>query len=98
MAQDWAKQFYNSKAWYRARNNYVKKIGGLCERCLQQGRISPCEIVHHKIHLNPRNINNVSISLNEDNLQGVCRECHALIHKGRGERRYLFDRNGNIIV
>ena len=49
--REFAKNFYKSTTWQNTREAYYKKAGGLCERCLKKGDISPGEIVHHKIHL-----------------------------------------------
>ena len=47
-----------------------------CSRC---GK--PASVVHHKIHLTPHNIDNPSITLSEDNLELLCRECHIKKHE-----------------
>ena len=69
----------------------------MCERCLQRGIITPGVIVHHKIHLTPENIMNPSVTLNPANLQLLCRDCHADMHKGTNER-YKFDNLGRLIL
>lgn len=74
---------------------------GLCEECLKKGLITPAEIVHHKIHLNGDNINDPNITLNWDNLEAVCRKCHAEIHedeyaKQRRKQRYTVDMFGRV--
>lgn len=83
------KRFYNSKAWKDTREAYKRSVGGLCERCLKQGLYVPGEIVHHKIHLTSDNVNDPSVTLNYDNLELVCRDCHGQIH--RGPRRWRVD-------
>lgn len=98
MAKDFSRGFYNSKAWYKTRNEYFKSRGGLCEECLAKGIYTPGEIVHHKIPLTPDNINNPNYSLSWDNLEVVCRECHERLHGAKGKRRYTIDANGNVIV
>jgi 5-methylcytosine-specific restriction endonuclease McrA len=100
--------FYYTQAWKNAREAYKRSKGGLCERCLDKGYIVPGEIVHHKIRLTPENINDPNISLNWDNLQLVCRKCHAEIHEDvyeeqkqthhRSKKRYWIDRSGRICV
>jgi 5-methylcytosine-specific restriction endonuclease McrA len=67
---------------------------GLCVRC---GR--PGEIVHHKIHLTPQNINDPSIALGEDNLELLCRDCHAIVHEEIQPTAagLMFDANGNLV-
>lgn len=90
-----AEAFYNSKAWRDTRKAYSKSVGGLCERCKEKGLYNAGEIVHHKTHLTPQNINNANVTLSWSNLQLLCRDCHAEAHKGE-EKRYVFDENGNI--
>lgn len=76
MARDFAEHFYASVAWKQVRAAYRKKAGMMCERCLT----SPGQIVHHKIALTPQNITDPRIALGEDNLELVCRNCHAEAH------------------
>lgn len=90
-----AESFYNSPAWKNTRREYKKFRGGLCEICWAKGIIKAGEIVHHKIELTPDNIDDANIALNWDNLQLVCRECHAHIHDGR-QRRYKLDEYGRV--
>jgi len=95
--RDFAAAFYSSKAWQHTRTAYAKSKGNLCEVCLSKGLIKPCEIVHHKIELNPDNINDPNVTLNWNNLQAVCRDCHASIHDRR-KRRYKIDDLGRVIT
>ena len=101
MSKEYAKSFYNSKAWKNTRQAYYESKQGLCELCGQ-----PADEVHHKIFIKPSNIGNTDITLNWDNLQCLCRSCHSSIH----ERAYSinrvkqptangleFDEDGNII-
>ena len=85
--KEYAGAFYSSKAWQRTRSAYKKSVGGLCEVCYARGIYKAGEIVHHKIHISPQNINDPNITLDWSNLQLVCRECHAAIHE-RKKRRY----------
>jgi 5-methylcytosine-specific restriction enzyme A len=80
MAKAWAKAFYHSKEWLECRAAYIQYVNGLCERCLKKGIIKPGYIVHHKIHLTPDNINNPEVTLNWDNLEYLCKECHDKEH------------------
>ena len=99
MAKPFAKAFYSSRTWQVCRDNYAAKRGWLCERCLERGVLSYGEIVHHKIELTPDNINNVAITLNFNNLELLCRQCHAEAHDNRlKHRRYIIGPNGEIIV
>ena len=91
--------FYKSKAWLNCRAAYIKSIGGLCERCLAEGKIVPGYIVHHKIHLNANNITDPSITLNWSNLEYLCHDCHNKEHfKEKIEPRYSIDNEGHVIV
>lgn len=99
-----AAAFYNSTAWRSARSNYMKKAGGLCERCLKKGLITPAEIVHHKVRLTPENITDTKITLAFDNLEALCRQCHEDEHAegnlyGRqmaSKKRYTVDKKGHV--
>ena len=92
--QDFARKFYLSKAWRNTREYIFKRDMGLCVRCNRPG-----EIVHHKIHLAPHNIDNPNITLAEDNLELVCRECHAIEHEGQPVTApgLMFDSEGNLV-
>ena len=94
--QDFARTFYSSKVWKKTREAYRKSRQNLCEPCLLKGIITPAEIVHHKIELNPVNINDPTVSLCWDNLQCVCRECHAKAH-GATDKRWYIDEEGRVI-
>lgn len=98
MAKEWAKKFYKSKAWIKCRNSYISSVYGLCERCEKPGYI-----VHHKVHLNQRNINDLNVSLNHDNLEYLCLECHNKHHDFEREKKSItreglkFNENGELI-
>lgn len=93
--REFAKAFYESPAWRRTRAYILKRDAGLCAHCGEPG-----VIVHHKIELTPRNIDDPAIALGEDNLETVCRTCHALIHEGTPPLAdgLAFDADGNIIT
>lgn len=86
MAKEYARAFYSSKAWQSCRNEYAKRRNHLCEDCLRRGIYRPGEIVHHKIELDPINIELPEVALNFDNLELLCRECHARRHEHSGGR------------
>ena len=90
-------KFYDSKKWKRCREVYLSEHP-LCERCLQAGRASIAEHVHHKIELNESNYKDPMIALNPDNLEALCFDCHRKEHhegKEVGEDFY-FDADGNL--
>ena len=66
---------------------------------LPNGKESVREIVHHKEHLTPENINTPEIALGEDNLELLCRDCHALAHASDlpADRGLMFDEDGNLV-
>ena len=105
MAKDFSEWFYQSQAWKNTRAAYIKYAGGYCERCrreVEQGARSladmkPIKIVHHRIYLTPKNINDPAVSLSFDNLEGVCDEHHNKEHKAGKEKRFYFDKYGNIV-
>ena len=111
MAREFAKQLYSSKRWQDCRNEYAKSKGWLCENCLRSGLYTAGDIVHHKIELTPENINNPEIALSWDNLELLCRTCHAEKHPSASSwqkvnarrkaqkdarNRYKVDANGKV--
>lgn len=95
--QDFAKGFYSSMAWKNCRAAYAKSKHNLCEVCLKRGIYRPGEIVHHKVAITPDNISDPSVTLNWDNLQVVCRDCHAKAHD-KVPRRYKLDELGRVQI
>jgi len=69
---------------------------------MSKGMVTPAEIVHHKIPLTDENINDLSISLSWDNLEALCRLCHAEAHeemyRQRTKKRYKVDRFGRVEI
>lgn len=86
--------FYKSAAWQRARYAYGSSRDWICERCGRAGFI-----VHHKRHITPDNVSDPSVTLDFDNLQLVCQQCHNQLHgKGVTARGLKFDGDGNIVA
>ena len=111
MAREFAREFYSSKVWQDCRNTYAKQAAHLCEECLRKGIYTPGVIVHHVEELNPHNINNPEVALNFNNLELLCRDCHANIHgnhnrfekvnaerkaKRDNDRRFVVDSDGKV--
>lgn len=92
MAKEFAKKFYRSKAWKQCREAYVKSVYGLCERCGKPG-----QELHHKIFLNPLNINDSNITLNWDNLIFLCKDCHFAEHRKTNPLINNFKKKNKII-
>ena len=104
------KEFYHSKAWKQVRLNVWLKQNLLCAVCHKPVYVDgisdyiPKEnrrtgIVHHIEELNNTNVYDDNITLNEDNLVGVCKDCHEAIHHQDIAKRneYDFDEYGNLI-
>ena len=103
--KDFARPLYHSQQWKKCREQYLRKVGGLCECCLKQGIYRPATIVHHKIFITPDNWRDPEISLNPANLMAVCRSCHEAIHnnqiflpKSESNRRYTFGPDGSVQI
>lgn len=99
--QEWAKSFYKSRAWLKCRKTYISERvlidGGLCEECGKKLGY----IVHHKVMLTPENITDANITLNAENFEYVCKDCHDKF-EGHGVYKGLkplcaFDAEGNPI-
>lgn len=91
MARDFSRAFYKTAAWQSCRSSFMRKVGGLCQDCLERGLITPGVEVHHVIELTPDNIGNPAITLNHDNLRLLCRDCHQRRHAAEDSRRYVVD-------
>lgn len=91
----WAEQFYKSKAWTDCRDAYFISQHGICQRCHGAGKI-----VHHKIALTPENINDPNITLNWENLELLCQDCHNKEHSCTDvtAEGLAFDENGDLIA
>lgn len=95
--REFAADFYSSQAWKDCRKAYAKSVGNLCEVCLSKGLYNAGEIVHHKVHLTPANIGDPNVTLSFNNLQLVCRDCHAAIHGDKAaSRRFTVDAAGRV--
>ncbi len=84
-------RFYKSIPWQVAREIKIREANGKCERCGALG-----EEVHHKIRLTVLNVTNPEISMNQENLELLCKKCHNAEHK-RFSKSQQFDEDGNLI-
>lgn len=89
--------FYNSKAWKQNRVAYAISKHCLCERCGRAVYVSgvndvlPKEkriryIVHHKQYLNESNFTDDELSLDWNNLELLCIDCHNNEHYQQATR------------
>lgn len=88
-------KIYHTSAWRKLRQSYYDSQHGICERC---GR--PGDIVHHKVHITKDNVNDPFVTMNADNLELLCIDCHNKEHfKVHSQVRegFGFDDEGNLI-
>ena len=87
-------KFYHSTKWRKLRKFIVESRRGICEKCGKPGAE-----VHHKIPISIYNVNDISISLNPDNLELLCKACHDKERTKHFDVRsdVAFDENGNMI-
>lgn len=94
MAKEFAREFYDSAAWRRCRKAFIAERialdGGLCQDCKDEIGY----IVHHKVVLTPKNIDDPDVSLNHRNLKYVCHTCHNKEH-GK-DMRTFFTLDGDV--
>ena len=81
--------FYNSKRWQKIRRAYKNYQHGICERCGQPG-----EIVHHKKHVTSATIYDPTTTMDFNNLELLCYECHAKEHSSRFTEQRRFKTAG----
>lgn len=91
MAKVFSKAFYNSKAWRNVSTHYMLKKHYICERC---GGVA--SICHHKHWLNEWNVNDMRVSLDEQNLECLCQSCHNREHATR-EGACVFSADGQVV-
>ena len=94
MTTGFAHAFYISEEWRRCRAAYIK-AHPLCERCAAKGRIIPAEHVHHRARITPPNLTDPAVTLNPDNLEALCRECHQQEHR---HIRWRCDEMGHVEI
>ncbi len=95
MARQALKWFYDSAAWKSTRRAALLRDRYRCQIC--GGRATE---VHHLTELSEKNVHDKCISLNLDNLQSLCHDCHTSITKEEHGRagaigvKYVFDADG----
>lgn len=94
--QEWAREFYMSRAWRDTRAAYAASVGWLCEDCLSRGLYVPGKVVHHRRHLTPDNVGDPGVTLAWGNLRLLCQDCHAEEHRRADGMRYQIAPDGSI--
>lgn len=94
MARSINEAFYKSSKWEKCRYGYMSSQHFICERC---GDLAT--ICHHKVWLNQPNVSDPMVTLNWDNLEALCQDCHNREHFQVSATRedLKFDSNGNLI-
>ena len=94
MAKEFAKTFYQSKAWKIRRAEVLRRDLFTCHDC--DGRANE---VHHIVELSPQNIHDERVALGMDNLMSLCRDCHGARTKKSGDllEGFTFDADGQPI-
>lgn len=72
----------NSKQWRMLRNEYISEHP-LCEICESRGLVVAAQCVHHKTPVETGRTDKQceDLAYSRSNLQALCYECHAAIHK-----------------
>ena len=77
-------RFYNSRIWrnfsklLKIQNNYM------CDKCNNVVLSTKKLISHHKIELTEDNVDDDNISLNKNNIDIICYDCHNRVHNRFG--------------
>lgn len=85
-------RFYRSTEWQQARLIKITSANGICEKCGSIG-----EEVHHVIHINSTNIEDINVTLNQENLVLLCKKCHNEEHDRFKGSKQKFDSDGNLM-
>lgn len=86
--------FYWSNKWKRLRNYVMEKYNYICQHCG-----GTAKIVHHIEWIDENNLNDVNVTLNEDNLIPLCQECHNRVHNHQGmvQDNLMFNDEGDLV-
>ena len=90
----YARSYYKSNSWKKTQAAYMISQHYICERCG-----NAAYLVHHRKYISPHNISDLAITLDWDNLEALCMECHNSEHgNGRSCAEGLeFDETGNLV-
>lgn len=93
MAKEFAKGFYRSKLWRDKRREILRRDLYTCGICGERA-----SEVHHEVELTPGNIDDPSVTLNNNLLRSLCGDCHKAITLNRIDcaEEFVFDENGQL--
>ena len=79
-----AAKIYNTQQWKNLRKVKLQS-NPVCEMCLEAGKISPTEEIHHitPILSGKDELEMMDLAFNYDNLISLCKECHHKIHNNK---------------
>lgn len=82
--------FYTLKPWRDLAYSLKIKAGGTCNRCGKTVLDFKYLIGHHKVELTEDNVDDVTISLNPDNVEIICLTCHNNAHRRFGGKQNVY--------
>ena len=83
-------KFYCGKAWRDLCYCLKLNAGGRCAHCGEIIEDFSFLIGHHKIELTEDNVNDSNISLNPDNIEIICLNCHNKEHRRFGHKQHVY--------
>jgi 5-methylcytosine-specific restriction endonuclease McrA len=72
-------EFYGSAEWQALAARTREAQHNECQRCKEKGFYSPCEAVHHVMHVKKH----PELALSMENLECLCRACHEEAHANK---------------
>ena len=88
MSEGIIKKFYASKEWRQLRDILIVERKMTCQKCGKHFIDTSQLIGHHIIELNEDNVYNADISLNKDNIEVICYDCHNKEHRRFGYNQH----------
>ena len=73
------REAYNNTTWRKLRETYMREHP-ICERCLEKGKVTPAEDIHHIKTPFRNGVINYGLLFDDKNLMALCKECHGEIH------------------
>lgn len=83
-------KFYTLKPWRDLSYSLKIKADGKCNRCNNTVLDFKYLIGHHKIELTDDNVDDPNVSLNPDNIEIICHECHNREHRRFGYKKKVY--------